>query len=310
MNYRPSRTRGLKVIDEIPREVFRILVWDRRAMSFRPADTDAETAPVPDDQELPAALLSLMAADDEPEQPADRHTDNRLHTPYERTQLDVRLRNTFRFAHTSLEEQGVNILYLALGMLHWYESDSSQDPRWAPLILVPAALSRTEARTRFKLAFADEDIDPNLSLNEKLKQDFNIRLPVLPDAEDIDVDDYFRRVADAVASRERWSVDAAAIHLGFFSFNKLLIYKDLDTASWPEDDAPSDHEIIQTLFGAQGFTEPGSTGHPGPTRHGQVADHHESDRRSDRRRQESSVRRREDGGARCRQAASGRHPHR
>ena len=110
LNFRPSKTRGLKIIDEIPREVFRILVRDRRAMSFRPADTDAEAAPLPDDQELPAKLLSLIAADDEPDLPADRHTDNRLQTPYDRMQLDIRLRNTFRFAHTSLEEQGVNIL--------------------------------------------------------------------------------------------------------------------------------------------------------------------------------------------------------
>ena len=259
LNFRPSRTRGLKIVDEIPREVFGILVRGRRAMSFRPSGTDADAAPVPDEQETPAALLSLMAAGDEADQPADRHTDNRLQTPYDRTQLGLRLRNTFRFAHTSLEEQGVNILYLALGMLHWYESDSSQDPRWAPLILVPAALSRTDARTRFRIAFADEEIDANLSLEEKLKQDFGIRLPPLPDAEDIDVDDYFRRVAGAVASQGRWSVDTDAIHLGFFSFNKLLIYKDLDTASWPENEAPSNHAIIHALFGKQGFREPDST---------------------------------------------------
>ncbi len=144
-------------------------------------------------------------------------------------------------------------------MLHWYESDSSQDPRWAPLILVPAALSRTDARTRFTLGFADEEIDANLSLNEKLRQDFDVRLPGLPDAEDLDVDDYFRRVAGAVASCDRWSVDTDAIYLGFFSFNRLLIYKDLDPASWPEEDAPSNHAIIQALFGVQGFREPDST---------------------------------------------------
>jgi len=125
LNFRPSRTRGLTIIHEVPREVFKILVRDRRAMSFQPAGAGAEAAPATDDQEIPAALLSLMATDDEPDQREPRHTDNRLQTPYDRTQLDVRLRNTFRFAHTSLEEQGVNILFLALGMLHWYESDAS-----------------------------------------------------------------------------------------------------------------------------------------------------------------------------------------
>ena len=51
-------------------------------------------------------------------------------------------------------------------------------------------------------------------------------------------------------------------------------------------------------------------GHPGSPGHRQVADDHESDRRSDRGRQEGPVRRRENGGARGRQAAPGRHPHR
>ena len=118
---------------------------------------------------------------------------------------------------------------------------------------------RTDARTRFKIEFADEEIDSNLSLEEKLRQEFDIRLPPLSDAEDIDVGDYFRRVAVAVASRNRWSVNADAVHLGFFSFNKLLIYKDLDAAAWPEDKPPSNHPIIQALFGTEGFREPDST---------------------------------------------------
>ena len=259
LNFRPSKTRGLKIIDEIPREVFGILVRDRRSMFFRPADSDAEAAPVSED----SGDSGGTAAPDG----GGRRTGPACRSPHRQQAPDAvrqdatrrQLRNTFRFAHTSLEEQGVNILYLALGMLHWYDSDSSQDPRWAPLILVPAALSRTDARTRFTFEFADEEIDANLSLNEKLRQDFDIRLPSLPDAEDIDVDDYFRRVAAAVASHDRWSVETDAIQLGFFSFNKLLIYKDLDTASWPENDAPSNHAIIQALFGAQGFMEPDST---------------------------------------------------
>ena len=54
-------------------------------------------------------------------------------------------------------------------------------------------------------------------------------------------------------------MDTDAIHLGFFSFNKLLIYKDLATPSWPEENPPHDHAIIRNLFGVQGFEEPGSS---------------------------------------------------
>jgi hypothetical protein len=44
LNYRPSRARGVEVVDELPTEVFRILVRERKSMTFRPdpEDTDPE----------------------------------------------------------------------------------------------------------------------------------------------------------------------------------------------------------------------------------------------------------------------------
>ena len=54
-------------------------------------------------------------------------------------------------------------------------------------------------------------------------------------------------------------MDSGAIHLGFFSFTKLLIYEDLDPESWPEADAPADHPVLQALLDPAGFREPEST---------------------------------------------------
>ena len=54
-------------------------------------------------------------------------------------------------------------------------------------------------------------------------------------------------------------MDSGAIHLGFFSFTKLLIYEDLDPESWPDSDAPSDHPVLGALLGPEGFREPDST---------------------------------------------------
>src|ERR687897_3028332 len=44
LNYRPSRARGVEVVDELPAEVFRILVRERKAMSFKaaPEKSDGE----------------------------------------------------------------------------------------------------------------------------------------------------------------------------------------------------------------------------------------------------------------------------
>ena len=229
LNFRPPKAKGLEIVDEIPLEVYRILVEKEGVMYFKAKD---------DSDEL-----------------AERHVDDRLQSPYEQASLDQRLKNTYRHARLSIEEQGVNILYLALGSLNWYESDSSDIQRTAPLVLVPVELKQTSIRARFSVRWTDEAIDANLSLETKLKTDFDIKLPELPDAEDLVVDDYFKGVTTAVSSRERWSVDTSAIHLGFFSFSKLLIYKDLDLEVWPEDGQPADHPVIRSLYGREGFRE-------------------------------------------------------
>ncbi|MCY4600495.1 MAG: DUF3320 domain-containing protein [Acidobacteria bacterium] len=257
LNFRPSKTRGLTIIDEIPREVFRLLVRDGRAMSFQPSTATGAAQADGREPEVPLSALEreLTALD----APADRHTDSALQTPYDKPHLDTRLRNTSREAHTWIAEQGVNTLYLALGMLKWYEAEASDDCRQAPLILIPTELSRTDARARFKLRFAGEEIAANLSLTAKLKQDFGIRLPTIADADDLDVDAYLDQIADVIADHDRWSVDSGAIHLGFFSFTKLLIYEDLDPESWPDSYAPSDHPILRALFDQEGFREPDST---------------------------------------------------
>ena len=82
---------------------------------------------------------------------AEQYVDNKLQTPYQRDRLGIRLRNTYRHARLSIEEQGVNILYLALGTLNWYESKSSDIQRRAPLLLLPVELSRASLQARFKM---------------------------------------------------------------------------------------------------------------------------------------------------------------
>ena len=260
LNFRPSKTRGVEIIDEIPREVFRILVRNGRAMSFRPGAVAGPGVANADDREQESLLSELerkLTAMDAPS--ADRHTDSALQTRYDKPHLDTRLRNTFREAHIWIEEQGVNILYLALGMLEWYEADTSTDRRQAPLILIPVELSRTDARVRFTLRFAGEEIAANLSLAAKLTQDFGIRLPTIADADDLDIDSYLRQVGNVITDQDRWSVNVETIHLGFFSFTKLLIYEDLDPESWPEGDAPDDHSVLRALLDPEGFREPAPT---------------------------------------------------
>jgi very-short-patch-repair endonuclease/RecA/RadA recombinase len=257
LNYRLLKSRGLEIVDEMPDQIYRILVAEGRSMSFLPAPEEVRANGVEDGLYLElATVYSRPEENDEAGGVAARHKDTRLQTPYASVRLQRRLLNTYYAARRSIEEQGVNTLYLALGMLHWYEADSSDILRKAPLILIPVVLTRTNVRSRFKVEYSGEDIDTNLSLQMKLKQELGVDLPSLPNGdEDLDVRAYFRDVASCIGRLPRWEVDPSAVALGFFSFAKLLMYKDLDVENWPEDSKPSKHPILAALL-QDGFSEP------------------------------------------------------
>lgn len=249
LNYRPLKTKGTEIIDESPVEVYRILVSEGRSMSFLPIPEEEQEDQAPLFQEDRNSSDEALGQPEEDEKAvAPRHTDNRLQTPYSSQVLQKRLLNTYYAARTYIEEQGVNILFLALCMLEWYESRSSDTPRRAPLILVPVELSRSNVRSRFRVKYTQDDIGENLSLRAKLQSDFGIRLPDFPEDEDIDVDSYLRKVSQVIRNHPRWKVDSEAVALGFFSFGKFLMFNDLDSENWPEELAPETHPILRAVL--------------------------------------------------------------
>src|ERR1039458_6787199 len=210
LNYRPLRSKGVEVIDEKPVEVFRLLVKEEKSLTFLSGEAGGP-------------LSNGKTTEDQLAQPEDerngaaRHKDLRLQTSHAPAQLQTRLLATYHAARTSMEEQGVNTLYLALGMLSWREEDSSEKLCRAPLILIPVELGRSDARDRFHLKYTGGELGENVSLAEKLKQGFGIRkFPELPDPDDLDVGTYFKNVQRAVSGQSGWSVDTDAIALGFF----------------------------------------------------------------------------------------------
>jgi very-short-patch-repair endonuclease/DNA polymerase III delta prime subunit len=261
INHR-SRAKQVKVVDELSAEIYRILVTDGRTMSFDALpDKKVEELAEREAEEGGAADTvnweDLLAQPDEEladGQLADRHTDNKLQTNLVSEKLQTRLLSIHNDARTYLEEQGVNILYLALGFLHWYEAPSAKEARRAPLLLIPVALVRANAQERFQLIYTGEDIGDNLSLSEKLKAEFNVELPKIENGDELDVNAYMAAVATAVKDDERWHVDANEITLGFFSFGKLLMYKDLDAQAWGEEARGGGFSILDALL-TDGFKE-------------------------------------------------------
>ncbi|RFM29493.1 DUF3320 domain-containing protein [Deminuibacter soli] len=261
LNYRLQQARGVQVTGEQSVALYDILVQQGKAMRFLPraaaketvAETVTETVAA---QASPQQVAEMMtaAATIEPPVAETTYTDLNLQTAENEQSLQTRLLNTYYAARTSLEEQGVNILYLALGMLHWYEESPAGEKRKAPLILVPVTLERSSARERFRLRYSGGDVETNLSLQARLKADFNISLPALPEEDAIDVPAYFAAVAQSIEGMKGWELAAEEIVLSFFSFGKFLIYHDLDADEWPETAKPEAHNILQSLFGA-GFSD-------------------------------------------------------
>ena len=155
---------------------------------------------------------------------------NRIHTGHEPTEHSRRLTELFRAARTSLEENGTNTLYLAIGILEWTETDHSDRVLRAPILLVPVEIKRRSVIEGFTLRRLDEETRLNVTLMEMLRQQFEKEIPGLdPLPEDqcgADVGLIFRLFREAVRDMKGWEVKPE-VWLGQFTFNKFLLWKDL-----------------------------------------------------------------------------------
>jgi hypothetical protein len=147
--------------------------------------------------------------------------------------LGRKLLKFWRDAKTLEEEQGVNILYVAIGFLRWYEDDKSNVVRAAPLVLVPVSLERDRRLSSFTLRAREDDVSTNLPLAERLRDQEGIILPEIPEGDEWSTSDYFEEVSKVISAKGRWSVDRSGVELGFFSFAKLLMFRDLSREAWP-----------------------------------------------------------------------------
>ena len=160
------------------------------------------------------------------------HLQQRLiHSRLTDKELRGRLLQLFRGSRLSLEEGGVNTLYLVLGFLSWYESEDSDRERLAPLLLLPLELKRKSVHEGFRLQLTDEEPRLNTTLLNKLSTDHGLAvagLEELPEDESgLDVPLIMRRIREAIRDVPRWDLKEQA-WIGLFSFTKELMWRDLE----------------------------------------------------------------------------------
>lgn len=160
-----------------------------------------------------------------------QHKDEFIQTLLFDDQLDKVLGSLREDARSSLEEMGINALFGAFGFLEWFDADSSETPLHAPLLLLPLEIDRELRRATwdYSVKSSGEGAMVNVSLAEKMKQDFGILLP--PFLEEDTPESYWDRVVLAITSKTGWRVQRW-FSIGFFNFSKIAMYQDLAPDRW------------------------------------------------------------------------------
>lgn len=126
-------------------------------------------------------------------------------------------------AQTAMEETGVNIAYIAVGFIEWYESENSQYKMKAPILLVPVAIENKSSVDPYFIKVIDDEIVVNPTFAFKMQNEYGIKFPEFD--EDENINDYFCRV-EQLFRKLGWTV-VKECKVGIFSFLKINMYKDL-----------------------------------------------------------------------------------
>lgn len=171
----------------------------------------------------------------------------RIRTFLDEKELDRTLKTLYRLARTSMEENGSNTLFLALGFLRWFETDLSEKARYAPIVLIPVDIVRNVRNRGYVIRSRQEDAQVNITLIEYLRQDHGVSItgldPLPEDEHGIDLKLVFNTVRQAVMGKKRWNVEEMAF-AGLFSFGQFVMWNDLRSRS----EELSKNKVVDSLI--------------------------------------------------------------
>ena len=143
--------------------------------------------------------------------------------------LGKALTHLYRSSRTSIEENGANTLYLALGLLN----GTKRFQRASPLCTDIAAAGRNHpqvSRQGVCDSFAGRRNDDEYHLIRNASSDFGISVPGLDplptDESGINVKLIYSIIRHCIKNQRKWDVEEQAI-LGIFSFNKFIMWNDI-----------------------------------------------------------------------------------
>lgn len=155
---------------------------------------------------------------------------NRLLTHYHQQDLDNILVYIHKNAKQAIEENGSSTLYLAVGLLKWFDRKTPEQARYSPILLLPVEISRRSVNSKFTLKSREEETMINITLVEFLRQEYELNLGALEqlptDEKGVDVAKVMGLLRQAIKQLRGWDVLEQLV-LGNFSFSKLILWKDI-----------------------------------------------------------------------------------
>ena len=230
-----SRAKTITIVNQSPINLFQTLVLQENKMYFVANKKDKKEDKSSVWDHIPFDFSKFSEGD------------KKLATDLTPKELQKRLYYINNQAKTMLQEQGYNILYLAIGFLEWKDKSKPRQKNKAPLVLIPVSMERKKVGESFNLEWTGEDIQTNISLKAKLLE-AGIELPDFEFKRYGEVvDHYIASVKRAVSRMDGWDVNND-VALGFFSFTKFVMYNDLNPEAWADNVDLTKNELIQAIF--------------------------------------------------------------
>ncbi len=175
---------------------------------------------------------------------------NRLRTLLKPSELSKTIVNIYRKARLAMEENGANVLYIGVGLLKWYENNSTDVARYAPLLLIPMEITKKSSSFGYVLRKREEETIFNVTLIQYIHSVFGkdlSGLEVMPqDDSGVDVRTLFAIVRKSIMDMPRWEIEESAV-LSVFSFNKFVMWNDLKNRS----DQLKKNRIVNSLINGE-----------------------------------------------------------
>ena len=230
-----DRAQTLTISNQSPKNMYSYLVLQNKSMKFI------------SNQEKNAEEESSRFGFKKPSFNNFIHDDTKLEINLTEKGLEKKLFYINNQSKTMIDEQGYNILYIAIGFLKWIDKSKPTKTNLAPLILIPVSMQRKQIGNSFSISWTGEDIQTNISLKTKLAEE-GIIIPEFEAGSFIEApEQYMGKISEAVHQMKKWEV-TDKVALGFFSFTKFIMYNDLNPQSWEENVDLTNHPLIQAIF--------------------------------------------------------------